>query len=460
LEQRIAKAVEEAVAKATAPLLAEIAVLKSTIIKKDKEIERLKAQISKDSSNSSKPPSQNGFKKVPNLREPSKKHAGGQPGHKGTTLRIPKDLSELVKKGKAEHKIIDETNGASEYDVNWEIDIRIIPIYIERHVPKGMGTAIRYGDDFKGTAAYLMNAQMLPYDRTAEFFADMTDGIINPSSATLQEINERLFEKIDIEPLINDILNGATLNVDDTPVRCTQRLEYGAEQPETAEHTTFSAYIRTYSNETTTVLTANPHKDIHGVEEDKILPRFHGIVSQDFEAKFLNYGRETALCCAHLLRELKGLLTLYLVAWASGMIQLFQTMTAHKNEDVSKGISACNPDLLCEYKGRYDSLLAEGERQLVKMTEKTLGYDKFRLILSRLREHKAKYLLFMCNYAAPATNNLAERDLRHCKTRQKVSGCFRTWDGLIRYAKIHSLIGSARKRGIRVLQALSTGVPK
>jgi len=82
--------VEEAARKATEPLIAVIA-------EKDKEILRLKTQLEKDSSNSSKPSSGNGFKKVPNNREKSEKKQGGQYGHKGFRLNIPENLEELYK---------------------------------------------------------------------------------------------------------------------------------------------------------------------------------------------------------------------------------------------------------------------------------------------------------------------------------------------------------------------------
>ena len=98
IEDRINKAVEEAVAKATAPLLEVIA-------EKDKEILRLKSQIAKDSSNSSKPSSSNGFKQIPNNREKSDRKCGGQLGHKASLLEIPKNLEELVEQGLAEHII-------------------------------------------------------------------------------------------------------------------------------------------------------------------------------------------------------------------------------------------------------------------------------------------------------------------------------------------------------------------
>ena len=53
-------------------------------------IQKLKEQLNKNSKNSSKPPSSDGFKKpVPkSLRKPSGKKVGGQNGHQGTHLAV------------------------------------------------------------------------------------------------------------------------------------------------------------------------------------------------------------------------------------------------------------------------------------------------------------------------------------------------------------------------------------
>ncbi|MGL5512018.1 MAG: IS66 family transposase, partial [Sporomusa sp.] len=73
---------------------------------------------------------------------------------------------------------------------------------------------------------------------------------------------------------------------------------------------------------------------------------------------------------------------------------------------------------------------------------------------NRLTKHKDNYMLFIRNYTAPFTNNQAERDLRHCKTKQKISGCFRSWHGVLDYCKLRSFLGTAKKRGINLLDSL------
>ena len=104
LEARISAAVEKALRKATEPLLLELASKNELITKMEDEINRLKAQINKDSGNSSKPPGQDGFKKIVNSREKSTRKNGGQPGHPGRYMELPKNLDELIEKGKHDLK--------------------------------------------------------------------------------------------------------------------------------------------------------------------------------------------------------------------------------------------------------------------------------------------------------------------------------------------------------------------
>ena len=131
LEERIARAVDIAVAKAVAPLNIRIAELEAIAEAKDKEILRLKSQLGKNSGNSSRPPSRDGLKPVPDSREPSAGSRGGQKGHKGHGIKLPGDLDELVKQGLARKRLADHTDGAERYKSVWVIDVEVVTVYNE-----------------------------------------------------------------------------------------------------------------------------------------------------------------------------------------------------------------------------------------------------------------------------------------------------------------------------------------
>lgn len=128
----------------------------------------------------------------------------------------------------------------------------------------------------------------------------------------------------------------------------------------------------------------------------------------------------------YLTRELKGLSELYLLPWAEKARQFFLEMNHQKNEDVRSEKTGCGQDLLCQYEIRYDDLVKEGKALLNNMVPKFFRYDPLHCMVNRLENCKDSYLLFIRSYEAPFTNNEAKRDLRPCKTRQKISGCFRS----------------------------------
>lgn len=446
--------IEAAVNKAVTPLHKEVARKDEQIQEANDEIDRLKAIKDKDSGNSSKPPSSNGYKKILSNREPSGRKTGGQPGHKGHALSIPKDLEELVRAGKAKHVVKDETEGAKGYVSDWEIDMMIVPVYTERRRATGAPPTVRYGAGIRSLAVYLQNVGLLSLERLAEFFRVVTQGLVAPSEAALVQFIQTAASRVNLEPLVADLLDGSVLHTDDTPVRTTERIGPSQDAPEKAKQTTLNAYIRTYSNTTTTLLTANAYKDDKGVKHDNILTRFFGIVSHDHESKFYNYGTRHAACGAHLSRELKGMNDLCMLPWAGQVRKFLLEMNGCKSKDQAEKKAACDPLLLAQYEARYDSLVEEGAALLSQMRKKTLGYHELRRMVKRLKSHKDAYMLFIRDYNAPFTNNQAERDLRHCKIKQKVSGCFRSWQGLLDYCKIRSLIDTTLKRGGDVFAAI------
>jgi hypothetical protein len=80
-------------------LIEQVDSLSKTIDELNATIKELREQLNKNSGNSSKPPSSDGFKKVPkSLREKSGKKRGGQKGHQGTHLAVlskPDEVKQL-----------------------------------------------------------------------------------------------------------------------------------------------------------------------------------------------------------------------------------------------------------------------------------------------------------------------------------------------------------------------------
>ena len=475
LEARISAAVNEA----TAPILAELAQknaelarVNAELEKANTEIARLNAIKNKDSSNSSQPPSQNGFKQIPNNREKSNHKRGGQKGHPGHRLKLPENLDELIEKGIVEKKLEDHTNGTEEYVSRWTMDITIKTLITEHRFPVGqvppeMYNEVTYGNGIKGLTVVLSNEGMLSEKRLAELFDNVTQGVITVSEATIEKFQSEFAGKLDSEltAIEADLLNGEVMHTDDTPMKCAQKPEYcedGKFVLQTAEKKSFKVYMRTHSNDSSTLLTVNPKKDAAGIERDGILPKYIGILSHDHERKFYNYGSAHAACGGHPCRELKGLRDLYNIPWAGEIRALLLEMNDYKNQDLSDGKTACDPEDLAKFEQRYDELIKNGQAAVEAMNKGDLGFNKFRLMVKRLYEYKDCHLLFMRDYKAPFTNNQAERDFRLGKTKQKISGCFRSWEGICNYARTRSFISTLKKRGKNILSSVALvfkGVP-
>ncbi len=168
-----------------------------------------------------------------------------------------------------------------------------------------------------------------------------------------------------------------------------------------------------------------------------------------------------ALCNAHHLRELKALVEIEKEDWAGEMQRLLRRACHAANLAREQGVPL-KPGLIALIERRYDAALADGlafhEAQPALAKTRPRGRPPRRVghnLLLRLSTRKQDVLRFLTDPLLPFTNNLAERDGRMMKLRQKISGGFRSEDGAKDFAVIRSVLSTARKQGWNILDTLT-----
>ena len=71
-----------------------------------------------------------------------------------------------------------------------------------------------------------------------------------------------------------------------------------------------------------------------------------------------------------------------------------------------------------------------------------------------MNNYKDAIVDFITDFKKPFDNNLAERDVRMIKVKEKISGTFRSDKGAQRFCKIRSLISTAIKQNQNVFDAI------
>ncbi len=167
-------------------LRAENKQLREELNEANETIEKLKSRLKKDSTNSSKPSSTDGFKKkVHNFREKTGRKVGGQFGHKGHTLVLFKDPTEIINHLEGTCSCGGEIVYNTEYKTaKQNVDIKIVPQIIEHRTyegkciicnktytskfPKGLDSIVEYGDTLKAFSTVLTNEGMVSINRTKD----------------------------------------------------------------------------------------------------------------------------------------------------------------------------------------------------------------------------------------------------------------------------------------------------
>lgn len=438
-------------------LLQTIRDMSATIVKLTARIDELESQQRKNSSNSHKPPSSDMIRSViKNNREKSGKKPGAQPGHKGTTLELsnsPDEVIQLTKEGFCEcgEEIGKLAIKGIERRQTIELPEKLTKITEYRlevkeckcgriHKSQCPQTSrVGYGNRFKSLMVYLNQFQMMPFERIQDFSKDCLG--ISISDGVLEKSNETCYKQLEeTEKEIKEgLLSSELQHVDETSLRTEGK----------------KAWVHSCSNESLTHYSISSKRGKEGIDEKGILPNFHKIIVHDRWSSYDQYDCIHALCNAHLLRDLKFVHEEMDKKWAKRMIE-FLLFVKDKKE---KGALIDSISNLIEKE--YQNILEEGLKEEpppidpVKKKRGRKAKTKSLKLLEVFINRKEDVLRFMNNPIVPFDNNMAERDLRMIKLKQKVSGCFRKKEKAEAFCRIRSYISSVRKQGYSVMNALN-----
>jgi transposase len=448
---------------------AVLKLIQDTFVILAERIQKLEDQLAKNSRNSGKPPSSDGFDKPAprSLRKRSRKRSGGQKGHVGYKLEMVKKPDHIKK-----YKVLEcahcqkslKRQKAERIEKRQVFDLPKVQIEVTEHqaqvkrcsccgketraeFPQGVHQAVQYGTEAKSQMVYLNHEQHIPLKRTCDVFEEFyghrpAEGTIYAAGAEAAQIVLPVTEAIREHLTVWEAVIGS----DETGMRIDGKLYWLH-----ATCTTFLTYYAYHQKRGKVAMDA-----IH------ILPRFKGRVVHDDSSSYFQYDFLHALCNAHHLRVLLFLQERYPQKWIEPLIALLlkikkkvETLQRNHQPQMSERQKTL-------YFAQYDKLIQQGLRANPppKASSRKSGQrgrlkqSPARNLLLRLREHKTAVLAFMTDFKVPFDNNQSERDLRMMKVKQKVSGGFRSEEGAGIFCHIRSYLSTARKNGQMALNAL------
>ena len=430
------------------------------------KLEELDNKISKNSRNSSRPPSSDDkdkIKKNQSLRGKSNKKSGGQKGRKGSTIKrvsTPDEVENHVPKGKCQcGKDLSELSLAV-HSNRQVFEVEIFNKSIEHRVhqgvcpcgqkhcasyPPGVNAPVQYGSSVRAIVSYLSKYQLIASDRLAEMMSDLfktsvSEGSIDNFSNYAQDELVKFEEKI--KEVVPNLKEG---HADESPIRVNGK----------------KGYLHVFCNKAVTLLYYHKNRGMKAVDEKGLLKAFNGTLIHDCFSMYFNYGKNHAICNAHLMRELTFIEEKYNLTWATKV----KTYLNDLNELVKldKNLEEVILDTIAKDALREDlyRLLDQGRVECSSLIKKLKNKGKKRgkqhpalNLLNRMIKLKEDILRFMYDYDISFTNNQAERDLRMIKVHQKITGGFRSEQGARNYALFRSYISTVKKHRLGVFEAI------
>lgn len=326
-----------------------------------------------NSSNSSKPPSSDGYSKPPprSQRVRSGKKPGGQKGHEGHNMAIPHDpddtipcipercsecarLADCMSKNvlePAESRFVVEAVMSLKVREYRSMRVTACPMSdgecpsgeSRGRFPNNVTAYVQYGDSFAAIAGILNTYGAVSISRTSDIISSMFG--ISMSTGTVDSLVRRCSESVEdaLACIREELSEQEVCHFDETGVRCNGRL----------------VWIHSSSTPDLTYQTVNEKRGIDGIVENGVLKGFKGIAVHDCWHPYWQFWQaKHAVCCAHLLRELTAIEEMEPEhRWSHEFKELLLQMKSEKESALANGCQQLEGESLRRLDDQYDEIL-------------------------------------------------------------------------------------------------------
>ena len=412
--------------------------------------------LEKNSSNSCKPSSTDGFKKVPqNNRTKSGKKPGREKGHVKSSPSVTANPDEIIKVSSVRTCICGCHTEEMEEVSRDLVSIKIVtytkqyvgkktkcPCCNKEYMPKfpdNIKNPVNYDEKIKSLLVYTNVYCNVPNQKTSEFLGFLTNGKIKISPTTVLNTVSQFSKKS--KPVLKEmkekILKEPVINEDETPINVNGKIM-----------STIGVFTDKIS-----ITEAFKNRKLESFEEMGILDKYIGTVCHDHNNIHKSFIQsKQAECNFHILRYCKAEYEVH--KWES--IKEFMNYLLGLRDKVDelklKEKTAFTEVEYEQSKKEYLEKLDSWDKEHLEKADKnkTEYYKGEKNLKTRLREYVDDHLRFLTDFRIDFTNNLAERGLRIIKGKLKVSGCFRSLESAKHYCDALSIIGTSKKQNVNV----------
>ena len=452
-----------------AELRAENTGLRARNAELEERVARLERLLSRNSGNSSMPPSTDDLpgKKPPErkARRVGGRRPGKQPGAPGAYLAWqdrPDKTEDVFPEGRCECGA--DLASAADLGVRYSHQVtdlpeaRAVTIQYDRHAAgcscgrvhvadappqAGAPGTVTYGLNFQAWCVFLMVMHHVPVERCADIIESMSG--TRPSDGWVHSLLERAARAVAAanRAIRALILLARVVCGDETPVRVGP----GPKSRKRYLHVACTNLLTCY------------------FLGDRDLPSFKGFVYSDLHGtvivhdRYQNYdsfdGISHQLCCQHLLRDLEDAAESYPSAiWPGQTADALRALIHAANVARDQGLSAVPGEMTAEHLKLFRRGVTVGLSEVRRVPGAKSKQPPARTLLECLRHREADVLRFLTDSAIPPTSNQAERDLRPSKTQQKISGRLRSEKTTRDRYAIRGYASTAVKHGMAVFTAI------